>query len=242
MDRQALQHAATIRNQQEMQCASKTAVEAAAVSETGRPHGPAFRERERKCGNTNFSSIITKRKSLMNKFIITFAITISFAMFTSNSFAQATGTALATGNIVSPISISATGGTIGFGNMAVLAGSGGTVLIDPTSSGARSVASGDVTLLKGAQSGSVSEASFTVGGEGSYTYGISLPAHVTLFCTVVGHLTESMDLVPSSYPATTGTLDAGTQVLKVGGTLTVGAAQYVGGYEAAAFDVTVNYN
>jgi hypothetical protein len=47
----------------------------------------------------------------------------------------------------------------------------------------------------------------------------------------------------SSNPSGTGTLTGGSEVLNVGATLNVGAAQPAGTYtNAAGFTVTVNYN
>src|SRR5258706_7926598 len=88
----------------------------------------------------------------------------------SGAYAQSTATATATATIVTPISITKTV-DMNFGNVAVQVGTGGTVLMTPA--GVRSV-TGGVTLP--ATAGTVSAASFTVNGQGVYTYAITLPS------------------------------------------------------------------
>src|ERR1700750_854859 len=84
--------------------------------------------------------------------------------------AQATATATATATIVTPISLTKTV-DMNFGNVAVSAATGGTVVLTPA--GARTN-TGGVTLPP--TSGTVTAASFTVDGQGSYTYAITLPS------------------------------------------------------------------
>lgn len=152
----------------------------------------------------------------------------------SNASAQATATATATANILTAISISKTV-DMNFGNVAVSAGSGGTVVLDPA--GTRT-ATGGVTLP--ATTGTVTAASFTVTGEGSYTYAITLPAEAHSIASGANTMTVSSF---TSTPSGTGTLSSGTQTLTVGATLNVSAAQATGLYvSAVGFSVTVNYN
>lgn len=156
--------------------------------------------------------------------------------FAATTNAQATATATATATIVTPISISKTA-DMSFGNIAVQAGTGGTVVLAPA--GTRTTGgAGGVTLP--ATTGTVTAAAFTVNGNGSYTYAITLPSVVTL---TRASGTETMDATSfTSTPSGTGTLSGGTQNLTVGATLTVAAAQVPGVYTSGNFNVTVNYN
>ncbi len=86
----------------------------------------------------------------------------------------------------------------------------------------------------------MSPATFTVGGEPSATYAITLPGDSDVTLTGPG---DPMAITAfTSSPSGTGTLSGGgTQTLYVGGTLNVGAAQVAGAY-TGTFDVTVTYN
>jgi hypothetical protein len=86
----------------------------------------------------------------------------------------------------------------------------------------------------------VTAASFTVGGEGAYTYSITLPVTAHTISSGSNNMTVTAFL---SNPATIGTLTAGTQTLTVGATLNIAAAQPNGLYiSETGFNVTVNYN
>ena len=153
---------------------------------------------------------------------------------TTTAFAQSTASAIATANVVTPISISKNA-DMAFGNLAVQAATGGTVVLAPA--GTRSRTNG-VSLP--ATTGTVSAASFTVTGNGNYGYSITLPGSVTL-----NHSGGVESMVASSFtsnPSGTGTLSSGTQNISVGATLTVAAGQLAGVYTSGNFDVTVNYN
>jgi hypothetical protein len=109
-----------------------------------------------------------------------------------------------------------------------------------TPAGVRSTGgAGGVTLP--ATVGTVAAASFTVSGQGSYTYSISLPSTCTI--TDAGSHTMTVNGFTSN-PATTGALSSGgTQTLTVGATLNVIAGQSAGTYtNATGVPVTVNYN
>ena len=152
----------------------------------------------------------------------------------SGSFGQSTATATATATIVTPISI-AKDVDMNFGNVAVQTGTGGTVVLTPA--GVRSV-TGGVTLP--VVNGTVTAASFTVNGQGAYTYAITLPS--TNLTISSGANTMVVNTFTST-PSATGALTAGTQTLNVGATLTVAAAQAAGVYVSGTpFNVTVNYN
>jgi hypothetical protein len=125
---------------------------------------------------------------------------------------------------------------LNFGNIAVSVSTGGTVTLVP--SGTRSAGGGGVTLP--ATSGTVAAANFTVSGNASYTYAITLPTTVT-----ISNGSHSMTVNGfTSSPSSTGAIStSGTQTITVGATLNVSAAQAPGTYtNAAAVPVTVNYN
>jgi hypothetical protein len=129
-----------------------------------------------------------------------------------------------------------------FGTLGVLAGTGGTCVV--STAGVRSATSG-VTLS--AMAPLFSLATYTVTGEPTYTYAITLPATITVTKAVtletmtIGTLLAKSTSGVESHTAT-GTLAAGgTEAFTVGGTLTVIAAQVPGVY-AGTFDVTVAYN
>ena len=162
------------------------------------------------------------------------ALAIIVLGFAATSFAQVTATASTTATIITPIAIEKDV-DLNFGNIAVSPTLGGTVVL-PTS-GSRTK-TGGVTLP--VVTGTVSAASFTVTGEGNSTYSITLPSSAITLTGPSGTMTVENFV---STPSNTGTLNSGTQEVKVGATLNVGAAQAAGTYtnESGLF-VTVNYN
>jgi Domain of unknown function (DUF4402) len=167
------------------------------------------------------------------KAIVTAAVVLTIS---NNSFAQATATASASATIITPITIVKTV-DMNFGNVAVSATIAGTAILAP--GGTRTTGgAGGVTLP--ATNGTVSAASFTVSGQASYTYAITLPSSTTISS---GGNSMTVNAF-TSLPATTGTLSVGgTQTLNVGATLNVNAGQASGTYtNATAVPVTVNYN
>ena len=170
----------------------------------------------------------------MKKLILSAFVLGGFAL---NSNAQATATATATATIVTPISISKTA-DMNFGNVAVSASTGGTVILAPA--GTRTTGgAGGVTLP--ATTGTVAAAAFTVNGNGSFTYAITLPSSPITLTRASGSETMTAGTFTST-PSGTGTLSSGTQNLTVGATLTVGNGQVAGVYTSGNFNVTVNYN
>ncbi|MBB5638637.1 hypothetical protein HDF26_004853 [Pedobacter cryoconitis] len=169
-------------------------------------------------------------KNLLTSAGITFGL---LCLIIPSSFAQATATANASATIITPISITNTV-DMNFGNVAVNA-SAGTVVLTPA--GTRT-STGGVTLP--ATAGTVTAASFTVNGQGAYTYAITLPSTALTIASGANNMTVSAF---TSTPSATGTLTAGTQTLNVGATLNVGGSQVAGTYTSATpFSVTVNYN
>ena len=103
------------------------------------------------------------------KAIVTAAVVLTA---TSSSFAQATATAAASATIITPITITKTV-DMNFGNVAVSATIAGTAILAPA--GTRTTGgAGGVTLP--ATTGTVAAATFTISGQASYTYAITLPA------------------------------------------------------------------
>ncbi len=173
----------------------------------------------------------------MKNIVKIFATAAIIIAGTDASFAQATATASASATIITPISITKTV-DMRFGNVAVSATIAGTTVLAPA--GTRTTGgAGGVTLP--ATTGTVSAASFTVSGQGSYTYAITLPTTATI--TDASSHTMTVNAFTSS-PSATGLLSAGgTQTLTVGATLNVAAAQAAGTYtNATGVPVTVNYN
>jgi hypothetical protein len=165
------------------------------------------------------------------KKVIVFCMAAGFA---TNASAQATATATATATIITPISITKNV-DMNFGNVAVQTTTGGTVVLTPA--GVRTATVG-VTLP--VTNGTVTAASFTVTGSGSYTYSITIPSTALTITSGANTMTVSTF---TSFPTPIGTLTAGTQTLTVGATLNVAAAQPAGTYVSATpFSVTVNYN
>lgn len=121
---------------------------------------------------------------------------------------------------------------LAFGSFA--AGTGGTVTI--SASGARSQGGGVILV----SSGGGSAALFSVSGDPSATYSLSLPGNgvVTLSSGPNSMAVNNF----TSNPASTGTLSmGGAQTVMVGATLSVGAQQASASY-TGSFEVTVNYN
>lgn len=165
---------------------------------------------------------------------------IAIAGFAVSTQAQVTDHAVASATIITPIAISKTV-DLNFGNIASNA-TGGTVILGTDGSRTPS----GLTLPASAP-GTVTAASFTVTGNGSSNFSISIPSTVTLTNTT-GSGNETMVVSDftndSAGGLTQGTLSAGgSRVLKVGGKLTVAAAQVAGVYtNATDLTVTVNYN
>lgn len=124
---------------------------------------------------------------------------------------------------------------LAFGSFA--AGSGGSVTVGP--GGGRS-AGGGVVLLS---SGAGAAAQFSVTGDPSVTYSITLPANGGVSLTSGGNsmALNNFTSTPSASTPSTGLLSVGgSQTLSVGATLSVGSNQPSGNY-SGSFDVTVNY-
>ena len=153
--------------------------------------------------------------------------------FPANAFAQTTAAASTTVTIVTPIGITKSVDLV-FGNIAITTASGTVVL---GTDGTRTP-NGGVTLPSAA--GTVTPASFSVTGSGSYTYTISLPSSPIVLSGATDGVTVGAFV---SNPAPTGTLSTGAQTVKVGATLSIHAATAADTYKnTSGLHVTVNYN
>jgi hypothetical protein len=167
-----------------------------------------------------------------------FALAIVMIAFSASSFAQvsASATANASATIVAPITLAHVS-DLNFGNV-VTSTAIGTVTLDPA--GVRTAALGASILA--AQPGTVSVATFTVGGNIGWTYAITLPASVLIDDAGAG-VAMTVDTFTSTPSGTSTIPGAGTETLTVGATLHVGISQVAGLYTSATpFTVTVNYN
>jgi hypothetical protein len=170
----------------------------------------------------------------MKNTIKSLAIAMLAIVSANGAFAQSSASASANANakIFTPITLTNTADMF-FGNN-VPSGASGTVVLTPA--GAAS-ATGGVTHLSG---GTVSAAAFTVTGEPSTAYTITLPSSATTLSSGSNSMTVSSW---TSYPSGTSTLSSsGTEALTVGATLAVGASQAPGTYVSGTpFNITVNY-
>jgi hypothetical protein len=165
--------------------------------------------------------------------IIRRALVAGLALSATGAFAQssATASANATARIIAPITLAQVT-DLNFAD--VVSAAAGTVVLPPV--GARSFTGG---ATAGSATG-VAAASFTVGGQASATYAITLPAGTITITSGAGDIMTVGTFTSS--PSGTGTLSGtGSQTLLVGGTLNVGASQPQGTY-TGTFNVTVAYN
>lgn len=144
------------------------------------------------------------------------------------------GTATATATIITPLTLTNVA-DMNFGNITATA-AGGTVVLAPA--GGRTATG---VQLPGT-TGTVAAASFTVAGEASYEYSVTLPTTHTL--TEPGTTTMDLGTFTSSLTDNTSTLDGtGAGAFTVGSTLTLGANQASGTYtNETGFTVSVVYN
>ena len=164
----------------------------------------------------------------MKKFALS-TLAIVIVLFSTGTAFAATVSANATASIVANISIAKVN-DLQFGN--IVAGVGATTVSLSTAG----VRAGDGNAVLG---GTVTAASFTVSGDGTSTYAITIPTTATLTRAAGA---ETMTVTGfNSNPTGTGILTAGTQTLLLGATLNVGAGQVAGIY-SGTFDVSVAYN
>lgn len=154
------------------------------------------------------------------------------SVYGQGQVASATATSGAT--VIAPIEI-AKNTDLNFGNIAVGTTNG---TVEYQTSGTR-VPQGGITLP--ATSGSPTLATFTVTGQGNYTFAITLPSTAH---TIQSPANNTMTVTAfTSDPPTVGTLVSGTKVVTVGATLNATANQPVGIYTSVnPFEVKVEYN
>ncbi|WP_016989775.1 DUF4402 domain-containing protein [Flavobacterium sp. ACAM 123] len=172
----------------------------------------------------------------MRKIISIVTLITAVVAVSTTANAQASQAAPSGATVVTPISITNDNG-LNFGNITVSSTTAGTVVMTPA--GVRTAADGAALPTI---AGPVAAAKFTVNGQGAYTYAITLP---TSAITLKGTADATKEMTLGSFtstPSGSGALTGGTQVLTVGGTLTVGAAQAADNYtNTADLIVTVNY-
>lgn len=151
-----------------------------------------------------------------------------------NSYAQGSAPSSASATILAPVIIHKTE-DMDFGALKV-GPDGGSVVISP--SGGKKTSGGvssDDTTGGGA-------ASFTVGGQGGFTYSISLPSDTVK----LDDSSEANFIVVSDFtsiPVIDDVLNTGTQEVSVGATLTVPGSETTGSYSTEIpFDVKLSYN
>jgi hypothetical protein len=179
----------------------------------------------------------------LKKFTRRLLIAVGLVASATGAMAQssATATANATATVIRPITLASTV-DLAFGNV-VPSVAGGTLALTAASP---AVPTATGISQPGTQTGTVTAAVFNVGGEGAFTYTITLPASAsTLNGSVSGTMTVDT-FTSSAVSGTLGTLSgsagaAGTQSFYVGGTLHVGSNQAPGAY-TGTFSVTVAYN
>ena len=156
-------------------------------------------------------------------------------VFNKTSFSQSvSASATVSATIIAPLAITRVT-DLDFGNIAV-GTTVGTVIMTPA--GARSVTGS--CQLSATNPGNVTAAAFAVTGQGTYTYGITLPSTAT---SIAGSGTAMTVDTYISNPNSTGTLTSGAQTINVGGTLHVGGNQTAGLYNlASGLTISVFYN
>ncbi len=168
-----------------------------------------------------------------------FTLAIAIVGFSATSFAQTnptvSTTASAGATIIKPIAI-AKNTDMNFGNVAPSSTLAGTVTL--STAGTRTNSGASLPTV----AGTVAAAQFTVTGEGTSAFTISMPADNAIKLVGPGGSTV-MNLTGFTNDAggATSALVAGSKIIKVGATLNVGIAQAAGAY-TADFAVTVNYN
>ncbi len=164
-------------------------------------------------------------------------IAIAIIGFSTISFGQtgASATAKTSATVITPISITKSV-YLDFGTLAVNSTNGGTVVLVPA--GTRTP-TGGVTLPN--ISGSPAAAKFTVSGQASSTYAITLPTSSITLTDGSGH---SMSVGTfTSTPSGTGNTGTGSEDVLVGATLTVQPGQVAGLYtNNSDLVVKVDYN
>ncbi len=170
----------------------------------------------------------------MKKIFTILAAAVIMLSFSLAGYSQVTTPGNAAARILSPITLTA-GATLNFQTIYKSPG-GGTVRVTPA--GVRTVVAGTVTL----QATPVATAgTFTVGGDPTLTYSITLPADGAVTISN-GAVTMAVNGFAATSASGTNTLSgAGSDQINIGADLIVGAGQASGTY-TGTYDVTVQYN
>jgi hypothetical protein len=166
----------------------------------------------------------------MKKSLIIIAAIVMIAGFTSRVMAQSTVSNTAKAELKIPISITAPT-IMDFGVLAASATPGTAIL----TTGSSLSKTGGVTIV----SGTPTAGGYSVTGEGTTAYNITIPVAATTISDGSGH-SMTVTAMNCSYVGLTSNLVSGADAFTVGGTLNVGANQVAGTY-TGTFDVSVNY-
>jgi hypothetical protein len=170
---------------------------------------------------------------MKNKFIAMAVLAMGLASVANAQNSATENSATASAQIVVPISISK-GADLNFGSI-IRSAPGGTVQLAADGT----VTPTGVVMFTGSSAVSTSAASYTISGEASKAYVVTLPAdNAVVLSDGNGH---TMDLTNFTHNAT-GTFAATAETFQVGATLNVGANQVAGNYVSDVFSVTVAYN
>jgi hypothetical protein len=153
---------------------------------------------------------------------------LAAAMAAAAGAHAASASASGTATVIAPMTISKTA-DLRFGSFAPTTSAGSVVI---STAGARS---GTNVSLSSLNTGGA--AGFSVTGDTTATYTITLPSSATLS----GPGTSMTISNFTSNPSGTGTLSGGAGTIAVGGTLAVNASQASGAY-SGSFSVSVDYN
>jgi hypothetical protein len=180
---------------------------------------------------------------MKNKMTKILGLGIILAAFSTGVNAQTgdTKSATATATIIAGIELTKNV-DLNFGNVAVNALAGGTVVLPATAAATRT-ATGGVTLP--ATAGTVTAAQYDVDGEDGVTYLITFPSSSITITEPISTATMTVDnfVTNQSHSSVTnqGILTGGTSSFYVGATLNVNNAQNAGVY-VGTYDVKVDYN
>lgn len=155
------------------------------------------------------------------------ALAVGAALFGNDAYA-ASASGSATAQIAAPISIGETA-SLSFGTVTTSA-TAGTVVI--TTAGARTVTGGVSTL-----GGAPAAGAFSVAGEGTASYTVSLPSSASLSGPGTAMTVDGFSISG----LTTRSLVGGADTFSLGATLNVNANQTSGAY-SGSYTVSVNYN
>lgn len=154
----------------------------------------------------------------------------------SVSHAQDTATATAEAEILEALELNLAEGTLDFGSIVV--NGGDFLVLDPD--GSMDCTGKDVVCV-----GTPNTPRFTVDGTADKAVSITLPTSITLTNTTTGGTTGDDAMTVNAFTSDAAgnevTLTGGSAEFRVGGTLTIGATQNPGVYDAT-FNVSVDYS